>query len=69
MRQITKQHPVKAGEYRYLRCFTVEHNLKRLSTHVQRLQRKLRGDPFISISRLKNNHSSRARVQLVGVAV
>ena len=54
MRRITKQQPKKTGEYRYLSCLTLEQNLKRLSWHVKRLQRKLKVDRCHSILRLKN---------------
>lgn len=54
MRRITKQQPKKPGEYRYLRCLTMEQNMKRLSWHVKRLQRKLHGDRCLSVLGLKN---------------
>lgn len=54
MRRLKKQQPRNPGDYRFLRCLTIEHNLKRLSRHVKRLERKLHGDRCISIMRLKN---------------
>lgn len=68
MRRITKQHPKNAGEYRYLRSLTLEHNLKRLSNHVQRLERKLRGTRCLTISQLRNTRALRSGMSAASIA-
>ena len=53
-----KQQPRK-GEFRLIRVFTLKHNLTRFKKHVAKLVRRMRGDRFIKIMRLKNTRRRR----------
>ena len=68
MRRLTKQYPKNAGEYRYLRCLTLEHNLKRLNRHVERLQHKHHDEPCSRLARLKRTWSGRSRRPVASIA-
>ena len=42
-----------------IRPFTIEHNLKRLNTHVTRLKRRMHSSRIMQIMRIKNARSLR----------
>lgn len=50
----------KPSDFRLIRAFSDEHNIKRLKRHVVKLKRKLRGDRFMQVIRLKNARRRRA---------
>jgi len=50
----------KPGDFRLIRAFSDEHNIKRLKKHIAKLKRKLRGDRFMQVIRLKNDRRRRA---------
>lgn len=59
MRRIRIQEKKKPGEFRMLRCLSIDENVGRLTKHVQRLQRKHRNDRAVCIMRLKKTISQR----------
>ena len=58
-----KQSKRIPAEFRFIRAFTLDHNVQRLRKHVARVQKRLKKDRFIQIIRLK-----RMRQRLSGQA-
>ena len=67
MRRLQIQAKKNSGQFRMLRCLSIDYNIRRLAKHARRLARKLHSDRGISIARLKSNRASRARPHLASI--
>ena len=64
MRRLQIQAKKNPGQFRMLRCLSIDDNIRRLAKHAKRLERKLHSDRGIRIARVKSNRASFARPQL-----
>lgn len=68
MRRLQIQAKKNPSQFRMLRCLSNDDNIRRLAKHARRLERKFRGDRYISISRLRNARVNRATLQAAHTA-
>jgi hypothetical protein len=60
-----QRHKVKPKDFRIVRAFTMEHNIKRLRKHVARLQRRMHYNGFMQVMRIKraSNRGGKSCIQ------